>query len=76
VRPSATAFANYCFSRTIEPVVIVAVLGGVMVIVLPLTQYEYGVSCRPSEIEMALSAVVYMPLVEAVVDVTPIPPSC
>jgi hypothetical protein len=70
-------FANYCFWSTIVPVVVGLVGCGVMVSVLPETQYEYGVLYRPlCEVVSVLPEVVYSAIVVAIMFTTPIPPVC
>ena len=60
------------------PVVVTAelvlVVCGVMVSVVPETQYEYGVPFRPSEIVTVLPEVEYELPVNALVSTAPIPP--
>jgi hypothetical protein len=66
--------ANYYFWSTIVPVNVPVLLVpcGVVVMVFPETQYEY----RPSEVVTTLPEVVYVPLADALRDISPIPPVC
>jgi hypothetical protein len=61
--------------RTTVPVRIGLALSGVTVSVLPDVQYEY---CGPGgdEVVITLLPVVSMPLADAELDTTPIPPAC